>query len=102
MTIDNGNHLLLSGNRAALGYLDTIGARDRLAGPADASFPFVDLATSERWTLRANDGRFPWWIFEPNRRVPGTRARDYLPAAPAARRAERHASARCSTARAAV
>ena len=78
ITIDNGNHLLLSGNRAALGYLDTIGARDRLAGPPDASFPFVDLATHERWTLRANDGRVPWWIFDRSRRVPGTRARDYL------------------------
>ena len=78
ITIDNGNHLLLSGNRAALGYLETIGARDRLAGPPDARFPFVDLATHERWTLRANDGRIPWWIFASNRRVPGTRARDYL------------------------
>lgn len=78
ITIDNGNHLLLSGNRAALGYLDTIGARDRLTGPSTASFPFIDLATSERWTLRANDGRIPWWIFDRNRRVPGTRARDYL------------------------
>jgi hydroxysqualene dehydroxylase len=76
--IDNGNHLLLSGNRAALGYLETIGGRDCLAGPASASFPFVDLATKERWTLRANDGRIPWWIFDRNRRVPGTRARDYL------------------------
>ena len=46
ITIDNGNHLLLSGNRAALGYLETIGARDRLIGPPDASFPFVDLATA--------------------------------------------------------
>ncbi len=78
ITIDNGNHLLLSGNGAALGYLDTIGARDRLAGPPNASFPFVDLATNERWILRANDGRIPWWIFDRNRRVPGTRARDYL------------------------
>jgi hydroxysqualene dehydroxylase len=78
ITIDNGNHLLLSGNRAALGYLETIGARDRLVGPPDARFPFVDLATHERWTLRANDGRIPWWIFAPTRRVPGTRARDYL------------------------
>jgi phytoene dehydrogenase-like protein len=78
ITIDNGNHLLLSGNRAALGYLETIGGRDCLAGPASASFPFVDLATKERWTLRANDGRIPWWIFDRNRRVPGTRARDYL------------------------
>ena len=34
ITIDNGNHLLLSGNQAALGYLDTIGAGDRLFGPA--------------------------------------------------------------------
>jgi squalene-associated FAD-dependent desaturase len=78
ITIDNGNHLLLSGNRAALAYLDTIGARNRLIGPATASFPFIDLATRERWTLRANDGRMPWWIFDRNRRVPGTRARDYL------------------------
>ncbi|HSP50084.1 MAG TPA: hydroxysqualene dehydroxylase HpnE [Pseudolabrys sp.] len=78
ITIDNGNHLLLSGNRAALGYLDTIGARDRLIGPSTASFPFIDLATHERWTLRANNGRMPWWIFDRNSRVPGTRARDYL------------------------
>src|SRR5664279_6507787 len=53
--IDNGNHLVLSGNRAALGFLDTIGARDRLIGPSTASFPFIDLATHERWTLRANN-----------------------------------------------
>jgi squalene-associated FAD-dependent desaturase len=78
ITIDNGNHLLLSGNRAALGYLDTTGARNRLFGPSTASFPFIDLASHERWTLRANDGRVPWWIFDRNRRVPGTRARDYF------------------------
>jgi len=78
ITIDNGNHLLLSGNRAALGYLDRIGGRDHLAGPPDATFPFVDLATRERWTLRANAGRIGWWIFAPHRRVPGTRAGDYL------------------------
>ena len=77
MVIDNGNHLVLSGNRAALGFLETIGARDHLVGPGAASFPFIDLATGERWTLRANDGRVPWWILIPGRRVPGTRARDY-------------------------
>jgi hydroxysqualene dehydroxylase len=79
IAIDNGNHLLLSGNRAALAYVDRIGGRDRLAGPPDASFPFVDLATHERWTLRANDGRVPWWVLAPHRRVPGTRVLDYLP-----------------------
>jgi squalene-associated FAD-dependent desaturase len=78
MRIDNGNHLVLSGNREALAYLDTIGARDRLTGPAKAHFRFIDLATGERWTLRANDGRLAWWILSPSRRVPGTRTRDYL------------------------
>jgi hydroxysqualene dehydroxylase len=79
MRIDNGNHLVLSGNRAALGYLDMVGARDGLVGPGKAHFPFVDLATGERWTLRANDGPIPWWILQPTRRVPGTNPRDYLP-----------------------
>jgi squalene-associated FAD-dependent desaturase len=78
MEIDNGNHLLLSANHAALGYLRTIGAADRLVGPERADFPFVDLKTGERWTLRISDGRVPWWIFDSGRRVPGTRASDYL------------------------
>jgi squalene-associated FAD-dependent desaturase len=78
MEIDNGNHLLLSGNHAALGYLRTIGAADRLVGPAHADFPFADLENGERWTLRISDGRLPWWVFDSGRRVPGTRARDYL------------------------
>ena len=81
MTIDNGNHLLLSGNRAALDYLRSIGAEHRLVGPPNAEFSFVDLASGERWTLRFNDGRLPFWIFDPGRRVPGTRALDYVPLA---------------------
>jgi len=78
MMIDNGNHLLLSGNHAALAYLRTIGAENLLAGPATAEFPFVDLATNERWLLHPNEGRIPWWIFSKTRRVPGTRAQDYF------------------------
>jgi squalene-associated FAD-dependent desaturase len=78
MTIDNGNHLLLSGNRAALDYLRDVGTEDRLIGPAHAEFNFVDLASRERWTLRFNDGRLPFWIFDKKRRVPGTGVLDYL------------------------
>jgi hydroxysqualene dehydroxylase len=78
MVIDNGNHLLLSSNRAALAYLATIGAATMLAGPAHAQFAFMDLADGARWTLRINDGRLPWWIFDRRRRVPGTTAGDYL------------------------
>jgi hydroxysqualene dehydroxylase len=79
LTIDNGNHLLLSGNWAALDYLRRIGAGDAFSGqPGGAAFPFADLATGERWTLRLNEGRVPWWVLDARRRVPGTRARDYL------------------------
>jgi len=78
LVIDNGNHLLLSGNHAARDYLRHIGAEDPLAGPDHAELAFVDLATKERWRLRPNDGPVPWWIFVPDRRVPGTRWHDYL------------------------
>lgn len=76
--IDNGNHLVLSGNEAAFAFLRTIGASDKLVGAPHADFPFADLATGARWTLKINDGRFPWWIFAEGRRVPGTQASDYL------------------------
>lgn len=78
LTIDNGNHLLLSGNRAALAYLDAIRARDTMTEPAVPCFPFLDLATGARWTVRPSPGRLPWWILDPTRRVPGTRVGDYL------------------------
>src|SRR5262249_61952168 len=63
MVIDNGNHLLLSGNHAALSYLETIGSADRLAGPAAAEVAFVDLASGRRWTLALNRGGVPGWLF---------------------------------------
>ncbi len=78
MTIDNGNHLLLSGNHDARKYLAAIGGEDQLSGPSVAEFAFVDLVTKERWHLRPNAGPLPWWIFSPLRRVPGTGPRDYL------------------------
>ncbi|HEY2244872.1 MAG: hydroxysqualene dehydroxylase HpnE [Xanthobacteraceae bacterium] len=78
MTIDNGNHLLLSGNFAALDFLRTIGSEHRLIGPPVAEFPFLDLKSRARWTLRFDDGRLPLWIFDPRKRVPGTHALDYL------------------------
>lgn len=78
--IDNGNHLLLSGNRAALDYLKDIGAEDSLSGPEVAEFPFLDLKTAERWTVKPDAGPIPWSIFSKARRVPGSRPTDYLKA----------------------
>lgn len=79
MTIDNGNHLVLSGNRAVEAYRRTIGAHRPLAGPDHADFAFADLATGTRWTVGINDGPLPWWVLSPRRRVPGTSLSDYLP-----------------------
>lgn len=78
LVIDNGNHLLLTGNHAAFAYARAIGSEDRLVGPEEAEFSFFDLATNEGWKLRLNNGPIPWWIFDPARRVPGTRPADYL------------------------
>ena len=79
MLIDNGTHLLLSGNHAALAFARTVGGEGGLTGPDGAEFAFVDLANDRRWTVRISDGRFPWWVFDKRRRVPETRAADYLP-----------------------
>jgi squalene-associated FAD-dependent desaturase len=78
LTIDNGNHLVLSGNTSVQKYLNAIGATDALAGPGKAVFDFCDVKTDRRWTLRPNDSLLAWWIFSEERRVPGTRPQDYL------------------------
>jgi squalene-associated FAD-dependent desaturase len=79
MMIDNGNHLVLSGNRAVMTYLKRLGTQDRLAGPDSADLAFMDLRDGTRWRLRPNDGPLAWWVFAQDRRVPGTVPGDYLP-----------------------
>jgi squalene-associated FAD-dependent desaturase len=72
--VDNGNHLVLTGNRAARAYLAATGAGDALVAAPAARFPFVDLATGARWTVAP--GPSPLWPLDPARRPPGVRARD--------------------------
>ena len=84
--LDNGNHLLLSGNRGAYAFLDRVGARGTLAGPGAPVFPFMDVATGERWTVRPSRGRLPWWLLSQHRRVPGARLWEFLPVAMLRRR----------------
>jgi hydroxysqualene dehydroxylase len=78
LTIDNGNHLLLSGNGHALAYARSIGTEAGLVGPKRAQFPFVDLTTGQRWQLDLGDNRLPLWVFDEARRVPDTGLLDYL------------------------
>jgi squalene-associated FAD-dependent desaturase len=82
LTIDNGNHLLLSGNRHALAYARSIGTEAGLIGPKLAQFPFVDIATRQRWLLDLGDSRWPLWVLDESRRVPETGLTDYLALAP--------------------
>jgi len=76
--IDNGNHLILSGNHSVHDYLRRIGSAECFAGPAHTEFAFAELSTGKRWTIRVNDGRLPWWSLDEKRRVPDTHASDYL------------------------
>ena len=76
--LDNGNHLLLSGNASAFAYIDAIGARDRISGPRDPLFPFLDIRTGRSWSLRPSRGRIPWWLLSATRRAPKTTPAEYL------------------------
>ncbi len=78
LVIDNGNHLVLSGNHAALDYLGRIGSLDKLRGPSSAVFDFADARSGQRWRLRPNAGRVPWWLLDRKRRAPGTTLGEYF------------------------
>ncbi len=82
LTIDNGNHLLLSGNSHARAYARAIGTEAGLVGPESAQFPFVDIKTGQRWQIDLGSGRLPTWVLDESRRVPDTGLADYLKLAP--------------------
>lgn len=74
--IDNGNHLILSGNTDAMRYLARIGAMDSVE-ILPARLGFKDLASGEAWTVDLGTHRLPWWLLSAERRVPGTTLGDY-------------------------
>ena len=76
--IDNGNHLLLSGNNLTFEYLKKIGAKNKLTVSSEAIYPFVNVKNGKRWKVHFNKGIFPWWILSRNRRIPDSKAYDYL------------------------
>jgi squalene-associated FAD-dependent desaturase len=80
--IDNGNHLVLSGNHAVYAYAGRIGSTGALQGPDRATVDFVDLRDDLRWPVALNASKLPLWVFSPRRRVPGTRPSDYAAFAP--------------------
>lgn len=77
-TIDNGNHIVLSGNHATLNYARVIGSSDELEGPHRPEFAFVDVAARTRWTAQFSPGWLARWIFNAEARVPGARPLDFV------------------------
>ena len=61
MVIDNGNHLMLSGNNHVRLYATTLNTYDKLVGPRRAQFPFKDVAngklTHTSFTVLVRRGR---------------------------------------------
>ena len=76
--IDNGNHLMLSGNFTILNYLKTIGAVGTMISSSQAEFPFLDLSTGKRWSVKPNKGIIQWSLFSAKNRVPGSSIGEYL------------------------
>lgn len=74
--VDNGSHMVLSGNHSLLGFARRTGGIDALRVVCPAAFPFHDVRDGARWALKPGG----LWLFDPARRVPGTRPVDYLPA----------------------
>ena len=58
--IDNGNHLVLSGNHAIHAYLSRIYRQS--VGAVLRPVGCMDLKSGARWTREPNDGPLPWWI----------------------------------------
>jgi squalene-associated FAD-dependent desaturase len=93
-TIDNGNHLVLSGNIATKTYLSDIGGIRTVREIDPAHFPFYEPNPKEsydllpymksggelQWSFRPGSVFFPFWLMASNRRVPGTSPGDYLEA----------------------
>jgi len=76
-TIDNGTHLVLSGNRDLFDFVDRIGAGSAMHMEPRAAFDFVDLSSDARWCVdlgAGGRGGLPGWLWDRSRQPPGLHA----------------------------
>lgn len=74
--IDNGNHLVLSGNTHAMRYLARIDALNTVE-VLPACFFYEEITTGEAWSIDMGTRRYPLHLLCPKYRIPGTRLIDY-------------------------
>ena len=77
LDIDTGNFPLLSGWVSAMSLIEAVGALGEWRVEPEPGVAFADFSTGERWRLRPNAGRAPWWLTDPRRRGPGLKLSDY-------------------------
>lgn len=77
-SIDNGNHLILGGNRGVIHYLNDINALPAVTALSPTVFPFIELPDRRRWSIQPSRGPIPFWIFSKDARVPETGLSDYF------------------------
>jgi len=97
-TIDNGTHLLLSGNREVLNYVDLIGGGGALRQAPRAAFDFNDVSSGAEWRvdLGASNGvSLIRWLFDPKRQPPGLKPLAFARDLWALARADDHSVAAC-------
>lgn len=98
-TIDNGTHLLLSGNREVLDYVDLCGGGAMLSRTQCARFDFHDVSTGSGWRvdLGAMGGRASLirWLLDGRRQPPGLKPFSFLKDVWALRRGQGRSVAAC-------
>ena len=77
LDFDTGNFPLISSWTASLSLIESIGARGEWREEAEPGVAFADFATGERWRLRPNMGRAPWWLLSGKRRGSSLRFSDF-------------------------
>lgn len=51
--VDNGNHLIVSGNRSVMAYIDAIQSHNSF-DKGNPIFPFIDLEKNKKWNVQPN------------------------------------------------
>ena len=77
-TIDNGNHLMLSGNQAIASYLEEMDGNEFVETAERARYKFVDVRTRESWSIELGEGAFPSWMLKRSWLPPGASVKDAL------------------------
>lgn len=98
-TIDNGTHVILSGNSDVMDYADLVGASDALAVQPRAAFEFLNVKSGRSWAVDLGVGEGRWalvrWLMNKRAHPPGFSKRQFLRDVRALKRGQGKTVAQC-------